>query len=249
MVRTLLVRGLVAGAIAGLLAGVFAYAFGEPRVDAAILLEETHAHAHAHDHAAPLVSRDGQRAGLFVATALYGLAIGGLFALAFAAVRGRVGPADPWALATRLAAALFAAAVLVPFVKYPANPPAVGDPATIGDRTWLYLALLACSLLGLLAAARAGRVAALRTPSVPPALAGAATFLATVVLACVLLPGVDEVPRDFPASLLWEFRLSSLGTQAVLWSALAVAFALLARRSLREGATACACGCSSSATR
>jgi predicted cobalt transporter CbtA len=244
MVRSLVVRGLVAGVIAGLAAGVFAFIFGESRIDAAIALEHAHSHAHAsaaapggHAHDA-LVSRDGQRAGLLLATTLYGFAVGGVFAMIFAAVRGRVGPVEPAALTARLAGALFLAVVLVPFIKYPANPPGVGAAETIGERTTLYLALLACCLLALLAAVRVARLAARRPRGLSPLAAGAGTFAATAALACALLPGVDEVPPGFPASLLWDFRLSSLGTQLVLWSVLAAGFALLSRRSSLEAAGA-----------
>jgi predicted cobalt transporter CbtA len=225
MIRSLLVRGLVAGLFAGVLAGAFAFAFGEPSIDRAIAIEERQA---AGDRAAlqeppPPVGRDAQRAGLVFATSLYGVALGGLFALVFAAVRGRAGALSDSATALRLAAAGFVAVSLVPFLKYPANPPAVGDPETIGARTLLYVVMVAISLLGMLAAWRVSR-----RPGAPPgaALAAAALYLATVGVAYAVLPGFDEVPEDFPASLLWDFRVAALGTQVVLWSALGVAFGL-----------------------
>jgi hypothetical protein len=123
--------------------------------------------------------------------------------------------------------------VLVPFVKYPANPPAVGDPDTIGDRTVYYLVLLAGSLLAMLAAARV--VWSVRedvAPWVRP-LAGAGTFIVVAGGLMLALPGVQEIPSDFPASLIWEFRLSSLGTQAVLWAALGVGFGIASHRAAR----------------
>ena len=40
-------------------------------------------------------------------------------------------------------------------------------------------------------------------------------------------PGLFEVPDTFPPSLLWNFRLASLGTQVTLWTALGLAFAAL----------------------
>src|SRR5690606_25565934 len=64
-------------------------------------------------------------------------------------------------------------------------------------------------------------------------LAGGAVFLAVVAGAAVGLPGVDEVPEDFPGSLLWQFRIASLGTQFVLWTALGLLFGTLTERSLR----------------
>jgi len=41
-----------------------------------------------------------------------------------------------------LALAAFITIALVPMLKYPANPPAVGNPDTIGPRTGLYLSML-----------------------------------------------------------------------------------------------------------
>jgi predicted cobalt transporter CbtA len=237
MIRTLVVRGLLAGLIAGLLAGCFASVFGEPRVDAAIAYEEAaapaeHHHAsaseapHSHAQDAGPVSRDGQRGGLFLATALSGIAMGVLFALLFAAVRGRAGPRDPWRLALALGGLVVVAVVLVPLVKYPPNPPAVGDPETIGRRTVLYLALLGCAVLSVLAAVRAAGAVRTEAPAWARPLAGVGTFVVTAGAAMLLLPGVHEVPADFPAALLWEFRLASAGTQLVLWLSLATLFGI-----------------------
>jgi Probable cobalt transporter subunit (CbtA) len=234
MVWTLVRRGLVAGLVAGLLAGAFAFVVGEPRVEDAIEIEELSS-AGMSDW---VVSRDEQRGGLFLATALYGIAVGGLFALGFAVLRGRGASRTDWQLSTRLAAALFVAVCLVPFVKYPANPPAVGDPETLADRTESYLVLIAGSLLALLAASRvAWSIRDDAQPWVRPLL-GAGTFLAAAGGLALALPGIDEVAPDFPASLLWEFRISSLGTQAVLWAALGVGFGIASHRAATRPAQA-----------
>lgn len=233
-------RGLALGVLAGLVAAVFAFLVGEPLVQDAIDLEERAAAAHAGPTFAPAhlsdvaVSRDAQRGGLFLGNALYGMAMGVVFAAAFLLVRGRGRPRTDWQLATRLAGCAFVVLVLVPFLKYPANPPAVGDPDTIGERTVLYLVLLAGTALAVLAAARAGRAAERRReePWRRPVAALATFALVTGGLA-VALPGVDEVPEGFPASLLWEFRLSSLGTQAVFWTVLGVGYGIAADRAGR----------------
>ncbi|WP_182904976.1 CbtA family protein [Microbispora sp. H13382] len=231
MVRTLVVRGLLLGLLAGLIAGGFAFAFGEPRVDSAIALEEAHvAHdAHGHDRGEEeLVGRPGQKAGLFLATGLYGLAVGGIFALAYAGLRGRVGPRSEGGLALAAAGTAFVAVILVPFVKYPANPPAVGDPETINSRTVLYVVMV---LVGLAAAVIA--VATARRVTAGPWArwtAAALAFLVPVTAAWTLLPTVDEVPEGFPATLLWQFRLASLGTQLVFWTAFGVLFGWVSDR-------------------
>ncbi|MDP2710183.1 MAG: CbtA family protein [Solirubrobacteraceae bacterium] len=244
MVWTLIRRGLVVGVIAGLLAGLFAFVFGEPLVQDAIDIEEA-ASAHASLASLPLahisdwaVGRPEQRGGLLLATALYGAAAGGLFAIAFAVLRGRGAQRSDWELATRLAGVIFVALVLVPWIKYPPNPPAVGDPGTIGDRTAYYVILLVGAALAMLAAARV--VWSLR-PEAPPwvrPLAGAGTFIAVAGGLALALPGFQEIPADFPAPLIWEFRLSSLGTQAVLWASLGIGYGIAMWRAAASKASA-----------
>jgi hypothetical protein len=227
-----LLRGLLAGLIAGLLAGVFAYAAGESRIDAAIAIEEAHAATAPADdhHAEELVSRTGQKAGLFLATALYGVAMGGLLATAYALLRRRLRTPSDARAAVGLAGAALLGVVLVPFVKYPANPPAVGDPATINQRTVSYLAIVVIGLVAVWAAVVAYRTVRSTAAEWLPWAASAGAFLVVVAVAYLALPAVDEVPETFPPSLLWDFRLASLGTQVVLWSALSLAFAALLSR-------------------
>ncbi|MEO3795911.1 CbtA family protein [Nonomuraea sp. B10E15] len=243
MVRTFLVRGLLVGLLAGLIAGGFAFAFGEPRVDAAIALEEAAAQAEVpeppaaeeagHNHGEEAeVSRPAQKAGLFLATGLYGLAVGGVFALVFAGLRGRVGPRSDGLLALAAAGTAFVAVILVPFVKYPANPPAVGDPETINSRTVLYLVMI---LVGLAATAIA--VATARRVTADPWarwVAAVIGFLIPVGAAWALLPTVDEVADGFPGTLLWEFRLASIGTQLIFWAAFGLLFGWMSERAVRR---------------
>src|SRR3954451_7626399 len=92
-VRGLLIHGMLAGLAAGVLMFVFAQVFGEPAVDKAIAFEEPHSPPSGE---APLVSRSLQSTlGLLTGTVVYGVAMGGVFALVFAAVQGRVGRARP----------------------------------------------------------------------------------------------------------------------------------------------------------
>ena len=150
MIRRLLVRGLIVGALAGVLAFVVAYLFGEPQLQRAIDFE---------DAAGPaLVSRGVQRSiGLLTGTVVMGAALGGFFALVFAWAYGRVGTFGARALAALLGAGAFLTITLVPFTKYPANPPGVGDPDTIDTRTALFVAMIVISLLAAVAAWRIRR--------------------------------------------------------------------------------------------
>ncbi len=233
MVRGLLIRGMLAGLFAGVLAFGFASLFGEPQVDRAIAFE-THLHRMAGEAPEPeLVSRAVQRtAGLLTAAVVYGCALGGLFALAWAYAHGRIGRSSPRTLAAALAAGGFVALILVPQIKYPANPPAVGEPDTIGARTALYFGMLALSLAAAVAAAGTGRLLVRRLGGWNAALTGAAAYIAAMAVAIAVLPPIHEVPAGFSADLLWRFRLASLGTEAVLWTALGLVFGVLAERQL-----------------
>jgi hypothetical protein len=223
--------GMAAGLLAGLLAGLFAFVIGEPLLDQAIGLEHS-----AHAEGEEVFSRSTQKVGLFFATGFTGVFVGGLFGLAFAYFRGRLASESDWTRSISLAAAIFAGAALIPFLKYPANPPTVGDPATIGARTSAYFAMVGLSLLAVLAAWYASRLLRRRGVSTPMRHVTVGLGLATVVTALFLILPATAGPGHFPAGLLWSFRLSSLGTQLVLWTGLGVLFGALCERAGRRGA-------------
>jgi predicted cobalt transporter CbtA len=251
MVGALLLRGMMAGLVAGLLAFGFAAVFGEPQVDRAIAFEaSTHAaeakadhHAgetKADHHAAPqaaepeLVSRKVQSTfGLLTGVIVYGTAFGGLFALVFAYAAGRVGRMGPRPLAALLAVAGFVAVVLVPGLKYPANPPAVGGPDTIGHRTAMYFLMIVISVAAMVLAASMTRRLHERFGIWTAALTAAAAFIVVTGAAEYLLPEISEVPDQFPAVVLWRFRIAALGIQLVMWTSLGLLFGWLTERSLQ----------------
>lgn len=236
MTRDLLVRGLLAGLFAALLAAVFARLVGEPQVDLAIGFEAARDRM-AHMAEEPeLVSRAIQKSlGLFTAVILYGSAVGGIFSLVFALAYGRLGRIGPRSLSLLLAAAGFLAVSLAPALKYPPNPPAVGLHETVVFRTETYFGMIAFSLAALVAAIQLGRWAARRWGALNGVLAAAALYVLLVAAVQATLPVINEVPPDFPAVVLWRFRLAALGLQVVLWSAIGVSFGWLAERLLKRG--------------
>jgi cell division protein FtsL len=233
MVRALLIRGMLAGALAGLLASGFAWVFGEPQVNLAIGFEQ-HLRAVAGEAPEPeLVGRAVQStAGLLTAILVYGSALGGIFSLVFAYAYGRLGHLSPHATAALLAALGFGALILVPQLKYPANPPSVGEPETIAARTALYFTMIMLSAITAVAATSTARQLARRLGAWDSAIAGGAAYLVVITTAMLILPPVNEVPVEFPATTLWKFRLTSLGIEAVLWTALGLVFGALAERQL-----------------
>ena len=239
MVRSLLVRGMLAGFLASVLAFGFAKMVGEPQVEAAIAVEEQMAEAMggSHAHEMPeLVSRDVQSGlGLLVGLGVFGSAVGGLFALGFAAVYGRVGAIGARATSLMLALLGYIAIVLVPFLKYPPNPPGVGDPSTIGMRTALFFTMIGLSLAAMVIALLLARRFVLRVGAWRAWLGAGALFLVLTVLAQTVLPDINEIPGHFPAVLLWRYPVAAFGIHAVMWGALGLLFAspaqpLLARR-------------------
>jgi hypothetical protein len=230
MVGALLARGMLVGLVAAVLSFGFLKVAGEPALERALAFE-THMHAGAGEP--ELVSRDVQAGlGLFTGVTVFGVALGGLFALVFALAYGRMGPYGPRAASALLAMSGFIALCLVPSLKYPANPPAIGDPATIDARTGLYFAMLAISVAAMAAAWMLRQRLARPCGAWNAAIIAGGAYLVAAVLVSLALPVVDEAPDGFPAVALWQFRLASLGAQAILWATIGLGFGALAERAL-----------------
>lgn len=224
---------MLAGLLAGMLAFGFARVVGEPQVDLAIGYENQRHQVLGEAPEAELVSREVQSTiGLATGIVVYGCALGGIFALVFAYAYGRIGRLSPRATAAVLAVAGFVVLILMPQVKYPANPPSIGDPETIGSRTGLYFTMIALSAVAAVAAVSTGRQLARRLGDWNGTLLAGAAYLLVVAAGMAILPTLNEVPADFSATTLWRFRLASLGIEVVLWTTLGLAFGMLAERQL-----------------
>lgn len=237
MARTLLVRGLIAGALAGVLAFAFALVFGEPQIDKAIAYEEALAAAAGAPAEAEVVSRATQSTiGLLTGTVVLGVALGSIFAIVFAWSYGRVGAFGARATAALLALAAFVSVTIVPSTKYPANPPTVGNPDTIDRRTLLFVAMIAISVLALVAAWRLWRQLSPRLGGWNAAIVAGFVYLVVIAVAQLILPGAEATPSGFPPDLLWNFRLASIGLNATLWLGIGLGFGALAERVLEPAA-------------
>lgn len=230
MVRALLIRGMFVGLLAGVLAFAFAYHFGEPQVQRAIDFEASLAKPDGEPEG---ITRDAQRTfGLLTGSVVTGIALGGIFALTFAYAYGRLGRLGARATAAMLALGAYVTVILVPFTKYPVNPPGVGNPATIDRRTILYMLMIAISVLSAVAAVRIRRRLLAGHGAWNAAIIATAVFVALIAAAEVVLPAVQETPKTFPADVLYEFRVASLGSTATLWLTIGLAFGAAAERLL-----------------
>lgn len=231
MVGRLLMRGMLTGIVAGLLTFTFAKIAGEPQVDQAISFEEKADAAKGEAPEPEIVSRHTQAGfGLLTGVVVYGAAVGGLLSLVFAYAYGRSGRFGARALSALLALAAFVAIVIVPNLKYPANPPSIGDPETIGYRTGLFFLMIAISLAATVFSLKLRRHAAARFGAWNGAIVAGAVFIVIIAAVQLGLPSINEVPAAFPAALLWKFRLAALGMQAIMWTTIGLLFGALVER-------------------
>jgi hypothetical protein len=246
MMRSLLLRGMLIGVAAGLLAFLVAHALGEPQVDKAISFE-SYVGEHHHEHeGSEEVSRDVQSTwGLGTGTLLSGVAFGGLFAVVFAAGYGRLGTLTVRGTSALLGLMGLVGVYVVPNLKYPANPPAIGAEDTIGRRTTLYLLMIVASILLMVVAVVVRRRYVQRLGEWNATLVAGALYALGAVVCFLAFPGINEVPQQalhgvvhavtdagvtFPPVVLWRFRIASLAIQATMWTTLGLGFGVLAQR-------------------
>ncbi|GAB3452258.1 CbtA family protein [Actinophytocola sediminis] len=237
--RNFLIRGLLAGLVAGLITFLVANVFGEPSIDAAIAIEEAGAeeqpaHTHGEEEGTEVTRTTQKTFGLGTATLAVGVALGGLVALVAAAMVGRIRRLTP-TQSTALAALVgFVSVALVPFLKYPAAPPAVGNEDTLGSRTGHYFLYLLISVVAAALAVALGRYLSERLRIVEAVTLAVVAYLVVVVGVGYLLPTVNEI-GEFPGHTLWEFRRASLVTLTTLWTVIGVVLtALIGRLYERE---------------
>ena len=171
----------------------------------------------------------------------FGAAMGALFAVAYVLCLGRVGNVRPRTLAMLLAAGGFLGVYMVPFVKYPANPPSAGHPETIAQRGGFYLLMVLLSVVLLIAAVWFGQRLRGRFGTWNAALLAGAAFVVAVGIVMALLPQLGHLPFNeqtygnhatetplpltnakgtivypgFPADVLFNFRLYSVAAQLI----------------------------------
>jgi Probable cobalt transporter subunit (CbtA) len=185
-------------------------------------------------------------AGLGVGIVLFGVAMGGFMAVAYVLVTRHMRPsARPRSVALAIAAAGFAGIFLLPFLKYPGDPPGIEHAESIDRRGLLYLAMVAISVVSVLAAALAARRLRPRLGAWKGALVALGAFAAWMGMVIAILPSLEplEPLRDrsgaivypsFPADVMFQFRLYAVLGQVILWGALGLAFGALAERLVRE---------------
>jgi hypothetical protein len=230
---SILKASVVAGLIAGAIIAGFHTLLLEPVIERAIALEEQHSQAQGEVHAEPVVDRPTQRWGLVLGFIVYG-AIWGLLLGVLLYLSQGWRPAT-WTLVRYgvvVAVLLGWSVAWFPFLKYPANPPGVGEPDTVGYRQALYLGFIGLSVVG--TALALGLFRLLNRPtraSAPGRVRGLWVIAAYAIYAAAIYAvfPANPDPVEMPADLVWTFRLISFLGLLLFWMSLAGVFGWLAR--------------------
>ncbi|MFB3114080.1 MAG: CbtA family protein [Nitrosopumilaceae archaeon] len=217
---------LLAGCFAGIIHGAANLAIVEPYLDEAIGIENQNLFASGEEKDTPQfwveysAYRDWQKGGQVLAGAILGTSIGALFGIVFAYSRKILPGQHNVKKALVLAGIMWLTIYLIPFLKYPANPPTVGDPETVVLRATLYLAFIAISGFSVIGFYQLSKKFQGRKKLV--AVIGYATFMTAMFI--VLPPNPDEIAA--PMELVNGFRVMSVVAVSIFWLALGIILGL-----------------------
>ncbi len=221
---SLLAVTIFSGAIAGTILAIINLGLVEPYIDSAISLETQRKISSGENvNMAELVHyRIWQKGGAIAAGSVYGISLGALFGIVFAYGRKSLPGNSNRKKALFLAGILWIVLYLMVAIKYPANPPAVGDPETIYYRQSLYVAYLATSGLTALALALAWNRVQLGSKKILFPMIYAAVMIVAYI---VLPPNPDKI--GISMNLIHTFRIVTALTIGMFWGILAIVFGSL----------------------
>lgn len=222
---TFIFVSILSGVIAGVILAGVNYFVAEPFIDQAIGIEVDNSIASGEvvDFDELSTYRVWQKEGTFAAGAFLGLTYGAILGIVYVISRKYLPSSDDRKKALILAAIMCLSLYIVPFIKYPANPPAVGDPETIGLRDSLYTSYQLAS--GLIALGVSILVYKLRKISyikyvIPIIYLGLVAFIYAVFPA-----NPDEITA--PMDLVNAFRAVTFGTMVMFYLVLGAIFGIM----------------------
>jgi predicted cobalt transporter CbtA len=220
---------LLAGAIAGTILGIINQVAVEPYIEQAIELEmhNTAQSGQVINSAEFAAYRFWQKGGEIIAGTILGLSIGSLYGIVFAYTRGSIsGTNNNKKKALLVAGIMWFVLFLMPALKYPPNPPAVGDPETIYYRQSLYVAFLAISgfsALGLAFLYRKMVMASSNNTKKKAIIIIPSAYAAIMAGAYLAMPANPDA-INAPIDLVTGFRITSAITISMFWALLGVIF-------------------------
>ena len=217
---------LVSGAIAGFVHGTINFALVEPYLDQAIGLENESlfASGEAEDTlefwAEYESYRIWQKSGQVLAGVILGLAMGSLFGIVYALSRNSLPGKTDVTKSVILAGVMWLTIYIIPFLKYPANPPTVGDGETVMLRAILYVSFIVLSGIGVVIFYKLSRK--LQSNKKYFGLIGYIVFISVIFF--VMPENPDEV--NAPINLVNEFRLMSVLGVSSFWLSVGIILGL-----------------------
>lgn len=228
----MLVIVLVVGVVSGLLVGGFHNLFTVSVMERAIVLEEERSLAESGgvvDEEDPLVSLGVQRVGMAVGNGIFGAVLGLFFAGGYALLRRVVPGWQPFVIALAVGALGFWALSLFPFIRYPLNPPGVGEESSLTVRQGYQVLFMVLSVVGvaglMLAWQRAKSLAASATQQLQLMSGILLVYAVFAIVIVFAVPGNPD-PVPVPIDLLELFRALTMVGQFLQWALLAVGVGL-----------------------
>ncbi len=221
---------LISGAFAGLIHGTVNFALVDPYLDQAIRIENQNLFKSDKEEDTPefWVEYEGyriwQKSGQILAGVILGTSVGALFGIIFALSRNSLPGNHDVKKSLFLAGIMWFTLYFIPFLKYPANPPTVGDSETIVLRTILYLSFIAISGIGALAFYKLSQKFKNKKKFV--SIIGYAIFISILVI--VMPENPDKISA--PMTLVNEFRLMSVLGVSSFWISVGVILGLFWNR-------------------
>jgi len=218
---------LVSGAFAGTIHGIANLAIVEPYLDQAIGIENQNLFASGEEKDTPQfwveydAYRNWQKGGQVLAGAILGTSIGALFGIVYALSRHVLPQGNDLKKTFVLAGIMWLSVYFIPFLKYPANPPTVGDAETVVLRSILYLSFIAISGFGVVGFYQIYK--RLKQNTRVLAFAGYAVFIGIVFV--LMPPNPDEITA--PMDLVNGFRAMSVVAVSTFWVSVAVILGIL----------------------
>ena len=215
---------LSSGVIAGIILALLNLGIVEPTIDKAIALEvQKQISSGENVNMSELIDyRYWQKAGAFAGGAIYGAGLASLFGVIFVFARNKLPGKNNKQKAIFLAGIMWFILFLMVALKYPANPPAVGDPETIYYREILYVAYIMISGFAALGMA----VIWIRINMNSKRIIIPLIYAAIMVTAFVVMPSnPDKI--EISMDLIQTFRILSAITIGVFWGILGITFGSL----------------------
>lgn len=218
---------LLSGFSAGVILGLINFATTEPFLDSAIELENRHLFESGEEKDTPQFRaeynayRYWQKSGMVLAGGIFGLGVGSLFGIVFGLSRDRLPGKHHVQKALVLSGLMWFTIFMIPFFKYPANPPTVGDPETVVLRATLYLSFIAISGFGAV-----GFYQLYKRLEKNKKFIAFVGYTAFISVAFVLMPSnPDKITA--PMDLVNGFRIMSAFSVSLFWFVNAIILGLL----------------------